>query len=407
MRGIRIRGVLTSAFTMAVTAACTSSTSPEHTSTAPPPATAPPGIVSAIPEPATHPRGTRSGIAEVDAVLSAIDGGDQDRLGGLLQFSDIRCRHVIRDAGDLPACPDGVADGTLISVFPESFCEGSYVYEGDEPAAFDALKASSLFAVYHGSEFGRGSDFAVVLSGGGGIWWIKDGKIDRISHGCGADVRTQVASNGLTRAIVAPVDSGSCGPADATQRTFGDMDGDGTLDPVYLDSGSGDPHLGACWAAGSAEVSVGGMATAILRVFNAVGDDGAEIFYGDSTATSFIVQVAQVAGGRLVSVSEGPRQLSFEVSREREDGGAVTGHGMECTDIDGDGAPELVEVSYVRTGDSVAWTRVPLAIADGVATRGRPITGILTVGVDDEEIERMHAAICHGAVLFSASRTQP
>lgn len=341
-------------------------------------------------------------------MLEAIEAGDHQRLTDLLVFQDMTCRVVIRDAGDLPACPESVADGSLVSVFPESFCEGSYVHDGDQPEAFDALDHMRLYAIYSGSDVGpRRSDYGVVLSGGGGIWLISEGRIDGIAHGCGADVRTLVASNGLSRVVIAPADSADCGPADAAQRTFGDMDGDGTLDHVYLTTVDSDIRIGACWAGASGDVAVGGMATTILRVFNALGDDEAEIFYGDSTATSFIIQIAQVVDDDLVGVAEGRHPLSFEVSRQPDGNGTIIGHGMECADIDGDGVSELVELSYVRTGDAVVWTRVPFELTGGVATRGTPITGELTVGIDDETIEGMHAAICHGAVLFSAAQTPP
>jgi hypothetical protein len=96
-----------------------------------------------------------------------------------------------------------VNDGSPVSVFPEGYCEGSYLYEGQTPDAFESTEPVRLYAVYRGSGLGPPSDYAIVLWPGG-LWSVDDGRIVEINHGCGAFPLDLVSAWQLTDAILAP-----------------------------------------------------------------------------------------------------------------------------------------------------------------------------------------------------------
>lgn len=181
-------------------AACSSeNAAPSSSSTIAPSIPAPPPT----PVVRTHPRGTRTNIAAVDAILEAVEGNDLARLAAIVEFRMIACRTVIRDAGDLPACPEGVPDGSRVDVFPEGYCEGSYIYRGSVPEAFGNLATAQVFGVYRGSPLGSPVDYAIVLWPGG-LWHIRGGRVVAIDHGCGATPEGLVSGWQLTETLLAP-----------------------------------------------------------------------------------------------------------------------------------------------------------------------------------------------------------
>jgi hypothetical protein len=97
----------------------------------------------------------RSGIAIVDAVLDAIQRGDETALSGLIDYSKMSC------PGEYgPQCLPGEPAGTLVDVLPGSVCHGEYSRR--EEAATYLLNTASY---QREGRFLRMSLYAVVPRG--------------------------------------------------------------------------------------------------------------------------------------------------------------------------------------------------------------------------------------------------
>ncbi|HXU24162.1 MAG TPA: hypothetical protein VN697_09050, partial [Tepidiformaceae bacterium] len=95
---------------------------------------------------AAYPGGTRTGNPEIDPVLDAIASGDSARVGALVSFTPIACR-IESGIGVEPYCPDGVAPGTPMNVFPVACAEGSSVPRADFDPSFLPGPDSPLYAI--------------------------------------------------------------------------------------------------------------------------------------------------------------------------------------------------------------------------------------------------------------------
>ena len=92
-----------------------------------------------LPPPATTPR--RTGIAEVDAILDAVESGEPERVLALLRFTSTPCV-----AG---FCGPGEVVGTPVDVIPISICEeGSLRRDEVESWLAGALVEPTLYGVY-------------------------------------------------------------------------------------------------------------------------------------------------------------------------------------------------------------------------------------------------------------------
>ena len=83
---------------------------------------------------------------DIVPVLEAIASGVSGRVGALVSFTAIPCR-VESGIGVEPFCPDGVAPGTLMDVFPVACAEGSSVPKSDFDPSFLPKPESPLYAI--------------------------------------------------------------------------------------------------------------------------------------------------------------------------------------------------------------------------------------------------------------------
>lgn len=140
---------------------------------------------------------------EVRDVVLAFTSGDAAAVGAVLTLSKVPCATPQgMGAGAPPVCPAGVADGTLVDVFPFGVCEGSYL----EPNNFrqvvgDRYAGSTFYAAYQrtssGTEAWPLGTVAVVfhapsIAAQGTADWgftagIKDGKVVNVTFGCGSN----------------------------------------------------------------------------------------------------------------------------------------------------------------------------------------------------------------------------
>lgn len=110
---------------------------------------APPAMPTATEEPISpryYPLSTRTGIADVDAVLAAVESGDPQALRDLVRFTTVGCTNA-EGLGGPPKCREGETEGTLVNVLPFLGPEGHFMYES-ELSKFPGVDVLGLYAVY-------------------------------------------------------------------------------------------------------------------------------------------------------------------------------------------------------------------------------------------------------------------
>lgn len=96
--------------------------------------------------PRYYPLSTRTGIADIDAVLTAVESGDSQELRDLVRFTTVACT-TAEGLGGPPKCRGNETDGTLVHVLPFIGSEGSFLRES-ELSSFPGVKVIGLYAVY-------------------------------------------------------------------------------------------------------------------------------------------------------------------------------------------------------------------------------------------------------------------
>lgn len=109
----------------------------------------------------------RTGIADVDAVLGALETGDPEDLHTLVQYTSAPCT-TVEGLGGPPKCRAGETEGTTFNVLPFLGSEGSFIRQ-EEIGTWQGVDAAGLYAIYRVSESGRTEeyyprgDYAVIL----------------------------------------------------------------------------------------------------------------------------------------------------------------------------------------------------------------------------------------------------
>lgn len=84
---------------------------------------------------------------ELQPILRAMLGGYLNERIAVIQYTRIACA-TVEGLGGPPPCPDGVAEGTEIEVFPTLGSEGSYVAPENMQAFLENSSVKSLYAIY-------------------------------------------------------------------------------------------------------------------------------------------------------------------------------------------------------------------------------------------------------------------
>jgi hypothetical protein len=100
-------------------------------------------------EPATETSSNEAVKDELRPIMRAMFSGFVDDKVALLQFIQVPCANV-EGLGGPPACPEGVAEGTALEVFPNLGAEGSWAAQEEMTTMFTNLnlQVKSLYAVY-------------------------------------------------------------------------------------------------------------------------------------------------------------------------------------------------------------------------------------------------------------------
>jgi hypothetical protein len=84
---------------------------------------------------------------ELGLILRAMLGGSLDEQIAVIQYTRIACT-TVEGLGGPPSCPEGVAEGTEIEVFPTLGSEGSFVAPENMQTFLNNSILKSLYAVY-------------------------------------------------------------------------------------------------------------------------------------------------------------------------------------------------------------------------------------------------------------------
>ena len=160
-----------------------------------------------------------TGIADVDAILSAIEAGDAPALIPFLAFRDAPCERyepgelrIASGHGDIP-CTEGEATGELVPTYWSGGCEGSWWERGDAESLSDRITGMNLelYAVYE--DAGRDpvpAQYVAIFTAhdsevvrGFGLY-INEGQITGAEADCGFLPVKLVKSLQLEKAVLSP-----------------------------------------------------------------------------------------------------------------------------------------------------------------------------------------------------------
>jgi hypothetical protein len=175
-------------------------------------------------------------------------------------------------------------------------------------------------------------------------------------------------------------------------RPFGDIDGDGQPDTLYvgIDQGSSLRRFGVVTASGvRSEWTVDNaspVAPGILGIADANQDGQIEIFVNPGR----IVDVLTYRDCTLRPyLNKDGDPYGFSVGFDE------AGTGMGCVDADGDGKRDLVGLKAgEREGDEVPWTRTIVTLQGDQARNGPTSTGTYTSPKDDQAIALLSRITC-------------
>ena len=159
----------------------------------------------------------RTGIAEIDAILDAVESGEPDRILALVRLTPIPCEPPTSVRG-LVICDPDQEEGSPVDVIPVSLCEESA--QGRDDLDFylrTYMVDPALYGVYRAPPaFEPSAQYVAVFSKAPHAWTevlafaIDDGEIVKIffalvsPSGCAQTPATVVRGLGLENAILPP-----------------------------------------------------------------------------------------------------------------------------------------------------------------------------------------------------------
>jgi hypothetical protein len=124
----------------------------------------------------------RSGVPWVDAVLDAMQSGEEAAWEGLIDWGKTTCGNW----DYAPPCPPGVATGSEIDAVPVTGCHGGFATREIPPRpSLGDDQADRLYTVVGSAEGGGASILLVNRSGGTTSVMVTQEGLSAITHGCG------------------------------------------------------------------------------------------------------------------------------------------------------------------------------------------------------------------------------
>jgi len=149
------------------------STEPAHTET------------SSSLESGYYPLSTRTGLAEIDAVIAAVESGNPQELRDLIRFTTVACTKA-DGLGGPPKCQGDETEGTPVEVLPFLGPEGHFLRKAELPN-FPGVSVIGIYAAYKASETAYSEEaypageYAVMFKGGENqpdvVFQVRDGVV--------------------------------------------------------------------------------------------------------------------------------------------------------------------------------------------------------------------------------------
>ena len=182
--------------------------------------------------PAAAPASSPTGIAEVDAIIDAVERQDVEALLGFVQYQRIGCESPTADGYVIPpTCPEDVLQGTAVDAFLVGACHPRWVTQVEVADAIDWVgdRQITTHAVFHSGEpFAEiEADYRVVLgfpsepdqsrssqlgiSGGGMVWltgWC-DSAVRQIEY------LQETGAELIYLALALPIDTAAAAPSES------------------------------------------------------------------------------------------------------------------------------------------------------------------------------------------------
>ena len=98
-------------------------------------------------EPATEINSNQAVKDELQPILRAMLGGSLDEQIAVIQYTRTACA-TVEGLGGPPPCPEGIAEGTEVEVFPTLGSEGSFIAPENMETFLNNSILKSLYAVY-------------------------------------------------------------------------------------------------------------------------------------------------------------------------------------------------------------------------------------------------------------------
>lgn len=170
-------------------------------------------------EPATATSSNRAIKDELQPILKAMFSGFINDKVALLQFVQVPCANV-DGLGGPPPCPEGVAEGTALEVFPTLASEGSLVTLEEITNMFiNNLQVKSLYAVYsvepnpNAEPYYQPGEYAMLFERYINdmpipvVLQVTDGKIVRIDYHIGITPEEMLKQIPVEQVIIAPLEA--------------------------------------------------------------------------------------------------------------------------------------------------------------------------------------------------------
>jgi hypothetical protein len=137
-----------------------------------------------------YPLTTATGNADIDPVLAALSTGDRQDLVKRFAYLSTACQ-TVNALGGPPACRDGEAEGTVVSVLPVLSSEGSFIH-ADSVDMFEGLNVAGIHAIFQNSDSAYTEDlfpageYTILLTGAGPVpgyaLRVTDGQVVRLEY---------------------------------------------------------------------------------------------------------------------------------------------------------------------------------------------------------------------------------
>lgn len=171
-------------------------------------------LVSAC-APAAETNSNQAVRDELQPILKAVfSGSDEDRLA-LIQFVNTPCANV-EGLGGPPPCPEGVAEGTEMEVFPVLGSEGSLLSLEEVTNMMSDLQVKDLYAVYretpnpNAEPYYQTGEYAMLFERETSdlqlpmVFQVKDGRIVRVDYHIGVSPEDILKEIPIEQVVIAP-----------------------------------------------------------------------------------------------------------------------------------------------------------------------------------------------------------